>query len=252
MFALALAALALQPPAPAAREPILPEPPEEMIDFLGRRSLCTAFVGGDEPEDPPTRHYRNAERARLQCSRIAGEERHFRERYAGRADVMAWLDRDPERFNLGRDAGMIVAFANDGPPPADVRRVEQRGLDLVSGAPYRVVVDADADGGRLTAITASYGAVPARTFYVDNRRITELDLQTLKVEVRAARPHDQLIIDLRFGHRRGYCADIGDDRPKLSVSFRRNDVTASAEDRANCGFRATDLDNARPRPARRR
>lgn len=251
MFALALAAIALQPPpAPGAREPILPEPPGEMIDFLGRRRLCAQLDLGGEPEEPRFHHYREVELARLQCNRIAGEERLYRERYAGRADVLVWLNRDPERFNLGRDAGMIMVSTWDGPPGGDARRVEQRGRDARSGAPYRVIVDADADGGRLTAITASFGTVPARTFYIDNRRITLLDLQSLAVAVRTVAPHEQLVVLLRFGYRRGYCADVGDDRPKLDLSFRPGEVTAQAEDRTNCGTGYIDLDNAAP--ARRR
>lgn len=220
-----LLALALQAsPAPDS------EPPEEMIDFLGRRRLCAEL-----PAPPERSDFQRSEERRLACASLAAEEARWRRRYRDDRAALAWLDRDPRDFRVPR----IVVSSWDGPPPAYVHRVELSGTETGGPAPFHLVIDSDSEAGAATLVTASYAGVPARSFRIANDRIPWLDLQSLRVSMGGGR--DYLHADLRFGHRRGYCGDEGDDRPRLILIFRRDRVTASADDRTNCASRAVPL-----------
>ena len=224
---LLLAVLLLAQPA-AGAEPA--PPPTEMVDFLGRRRLCLELPA---PAERSAAY--QAEARRLACARIASAARRWRDHYRGNAAALAWLDRDPRDFRI---PGIIMVRSGDGPPGAYVHRMEWTGTENGGPAPFRLSIDSDAENGAATFITASFGGVPARTFRVDNARFPWLDLQS----VNAALGSDLLRVEIRFGYRRGYCADQdGDDRPRLTVRFARDRVTASFEDRTNCEVRNVDL-----------
>jgi hypothetical protein len=226
---LLLAALMLaQPVAAPDPEP----PPTEMIDFLGRRRLCLEL-----PAPAERNAYDQSEGRRLACASIGSEERVWRDHYRGNAEVLAWLDRDPRGFQVPQ---IMVSF--DGPPPAYVHRIELSGTDSGGQAPFHLIIDSDAENGGATLFTASYGDAPAHTFRIDNARFPWLDLQSVVTGLRARPPSEYLLVELRFGYRRGYCAiGGGDDRPHLMIRFASDRVTASFEDRTNCAIRSVDL-----------
>lgn len=226
-MALLLAALLLAQPA-AAPDPV--PPPEEMIDFLGRRRLCLELPAPSER----TNHHQSEWR-RLACSSLASEERAWREHYRGNPAVLGWLDRDPRDFQV---PGVIVVRSWDGPPGAYVHRMEWTGTENGGPAPFRLSIDTDSESGAATSITASFGDAPARTLRIDNARFPWLDLQSAS----AALGSGILRVDIRFGYRRGYCAHRDeDDRPRLTIRFARDRVGASFEDATNCTFRNVDL-----------
>jgi hypothetical protein len=223
MFALALLALLPQPPA-AAPEPA--PPPEEMIDFLGRRRLCLELA-------PPAERnaFEQAEGRRLACDALPSEERHWRDHYRGNVEVSAWLDQDPRNFRLP----VISVSGYDGPPAAYVHRMEWTGTESRGPAAFHLAIDTDAENGAATLFTASYGDVPARTFRIDNARFPWLDLQSVTAHLGSGGARDYLHVDIRFGYRRGYCALLDeDDRPRLSIVFHQDRVSASYQDRTNC------------------
>lgn len=206
-----------------------PPPPEEMIDFLGRRRLCIEL-----PAESERSAAERAEWRRLACASLASEEARWRERYRRDADARAWLDRDPRDFRV---TGSIVVSSWDGPPGAYVHRMEWTGTEEGGPASFRLVIDTDAENGAATVFTASYADLPARTFRIDNARFPWLDLQSVHAALGSRAPRDELHVDLRFGYRRGYCPDAdADDRPRLTILFRRDRIAASYEDRTNCGF----------------
>jgi hypothetical protein len=221
-----LAALLIAQPAPA---PDAEPPPQEMIDFLGRRRLCLELP----PAAERSAAYQ-AEARRLACASLPSEERSWRDHVRGNAGALAWLDRDPRDFQM---PGIMVR-SWDGPPGAYVHRMEWTGTENGGPAPFHLSIDSDTDNGAATLVTAAFGDVPARSFRVDNGRFPWLDLQS----VRAAQSGDLLRVEIRFGYRRGYCADVGrDDRPLLTIRFARARVTAAFEDRTNCGTRTVSL-----------
>jgi hypothetical protein len=222
---LLLAALLLVQPAAAPDAP----PPEAMVDFLGRRRLCLEL-----PALEQRNAYEQSESRRLACTSLAAEEREWRERYRGRADALAWLNRDPRDFRMP----VITVRSGDGPPGAYVHRMEWTGTENGGPAQFHLGIDSDAEQGAATLITASYGDVPARTFRIDNARFPWLDLQS----ARASLEPDLLRVEIRFGYRRGYCAALDeDDRPRLTIRFARDRVSASFEDRTNCAVRNVDV-----------
>ncbi|HYJ52284.1 MAG TPA: hypothetical protein VEW04_03845, partial [Allosphingosinicella sp.] len=193
------------------------DPPQETIDFFGRRKLCA--------EMGPEEHWREGERRearRLACDRLPAEERDIRARYADSPAVIAWLSRDPHDFRLG----VVMVSSWDGPPPALVRRVEQTGVAMQSGDPYRLVMEDDGRGE--TRITASYGDLQPRTFVLDNGPFPQIDLASAIVMLGTRAPRDGLIVRLRYGYIRGYCSLVieEDDRPKLSIDFGREAIEA--------------------------
>jgi len=222
-FPLAFLAL-LSQPAPVATE--LPPPPEEMIDFLGRRRLCH-----DLPASAERNLAEQAEGRRLACDALPSEERHWRDHYRGNATVTAWLDQDPFNFRLP----VISVSGWDGPPPAYVHRMEWTGTESGGPASFHLVIDTDAENGAATLFTASYDDVPARTFRIDNGHFPWLDLQSVTAHLGSRGARDYLDVDIRFGYRRGYCALFDeDDRPRLAIVFHRDRVSASYQDRTNC------------------
>ncbi len=214
-------------------QPVIPPdaaaPPEEMVDFLGRRRLCLALQAPDQRNV-----HEQSESRRLACASLAAEERVWRDRLRGNANGLAWLDRDARDFRL---PGMTVRSGN-GPPGAYVHRMEWNGTENGGPAQFHLSIDSDAELGAATWISASYGDAAARTFRIDNARFPWLDLQS----VRAALGDDMLRIDIRFGYRRGYCGELDeDDRPNLTIRFTRDRVRATFEDRTNCAIRNVDL-----------
>jgi hypothetical protein len=234
MILLLLAAQAAAPPLdnPHFRN----DPPVEMVDFLGRRRLC-AELG--EPADRDAGDRQEAER--LQCAALPAEEHDWRARYAGDADVLRWLDRDPLGFHLNE----VLVSVWHGPPGALPMWIEQRGVDARSGQPYHIIVDAGANGGRSTRITASYASHAERSFTVDNARVPRLDLQSLQLMLGTHAGRDEFHVIIRYGYFRGYC-QIGeeDDRPLLQLVFLADGVSGYRTDRTNCESTGSDLPDA--------
>jgi len=230
-----LAAVSLHPEDPTYN---WPEPPEEMVDFLGRRRLCLELP---EPADRLAGDER--EWARLNCTSLPEEERTWRTRYQSNADVRRWLDQDPRRFHLPS----IWVSGYDGPPDGDATRLEISGVSFEDGSPFRVAVDRGAGNGRFTTFAVSFADVPARTFAIENARFPGLDLQSMMVFYGRPSPNERLLVKLRFGYPRGYCA-VGqeDDRPELSIGFSRTEIDGDYLDRTNCGSSYVDLENATP------
>jgi hypothetical protein len=224
-----VAFLALQAAAPASDDFSRTEvPPTEMIDFLGRRRICTEQSEGGGETSPW-----------LRCASLPAEERAWRARSVGNAAALRWLDLAPRRFRLNE----VVVSSWHGPPPAEPRRVEQSGTEYRTGEPYRLLIDSEADGGRSTRITASFANLPIRTFTIDNADIPFLDLQTLRVNLGTQR--GRLSVRLRYGDPRGYCAaGDQDDRPELSIVFDREEIHADRQDMANCRGEWTALPDA--------
>jgi hypothetical protein len=233
MLPLLLAVLAqtLATPLPPGEGDTLADngPPIEMIDFLGRRRLC-ADADGDA-----------AERERLHCAALAGEERGWRTRFAGDTRALRWLDQAPLEFRM--ELRLIVTF--DGPEPARPRRTEQSGTDG-EGRHYRLTIDAEADGGRSTRIAAAYDGWPERSFTLSNRAFPLIDLQSLEVGVQLLADDRSFRVELRYGHRRGYCGELGDDREQVTVGFGQIRVSGYATLRTNCQRVYTDIGNFTP------
>jgi hypothetical protein len=227
---LLLAALLL---AQTAAAPDPASPPTEMIDFLGRRRLCLELPPPAERND-----YQQAEWRRLACASIAAEESGWRYHYRGNAAATAWLDRDPRDFRV---PGIMVS-GYDGPPAPYIHRIDLSGTDNGGQTPFHLSIDSDAENGGATLFTASFGDVPERSFRIDNTHFPWLDLQSVRTALRGRPPSGYLRVELRFGYRRGYCA-VGDedDRPRLTLGFAGDRVTASYEDRTNCALRHVDL-----------
>ena len=217
-----------------------PDPPTDMVDFLGRRRLC-AQLG--RPEDRAASD--RAEAERLRCAGLPEEERIWRGRYAENAAVRAWLDLDPIRFSLNQ----ITISAWHGPPPALPRRIEQNGVDVRTNEPYRLVVEDTAAANSMTRITASFAGLAPRNFTLDNTHFPLLDLQSLTVALgRRGDRGSLLYVILRYGYPLGYCA-MGDqdDRPEVSIVFERERIRASRSQTVNCVTNWTEFSDAAAR-----
>jgi len=204
------------------------DPPTEMIDFLGRRMLCAQ--GAEETA-----------RRRLRCRALDGEERAFRQRFAGDAQAVRWLDQPPLQFHLRRR--FVSVF--DGPTPVQPRRMEQTGVDS-NGRGYRIVIDAEADRGSSTRISASYDGWPERSFPLSNRLFPDVDIQSVTVSTYDPPPRRAILIEFSYGEDRSYCGTQGDNRPDVTVLFERGRVRAQGHPRTNCSHETVSIDeNAR-------
>lgn len=233
--------LAVQAAEPSASDLLnWPDPPTEMVDFLGRRRLC-AVLG--EPEDRASSD--RTEAIRLRCESLPDEERAWRARYADNAAVRAWLDLDPIRFRLNQ----VVINSWHGPPEALPRRIEQQGVDARTGEPYRLVIESAAAVDGTTRITASFAGLAPRSFTLDNARFPLLDLQSLLVALgRRGERGELLYVMLRYGYPLGYCSlSDADDRPQVSIAFERERISASRPETINCETSWTELPDAAAR-----
>ena len=215
-----------------------PEPPEDMVDFLGRRRLCL-----DVPEASRRSPGDRREWARLSCATLPQEEAGWRSRYASDDNARRWLDLDPQEFHMPT----ILVSGYDGPPGANIRQIVLEGRAFDTGLPLRLSVDRDARDGRYTIFTVTFADVTPRSFAVDNERFPYIDLQSVRVAFGRARPNEQVIVELKFGYPRGYCSvNEEDDRPTLTIRFDRSETEASYQDRVNCRTDHEDLPNALP------
>ena len=207
------------------------DPAHELIDFLGRRRICAE---GAEPEERPL----------LRCSALADEERAWRARYAGDEDTLRWLDQAPHLFRI--EPRLWVTF--DGPVTVQANIVEQNGTDE-RGRRYRLSIDRDADGGRSTRITASYGRWPARSFTLSNNAFPLIDLQSLEVGSSSFPSDPYLNVRLSYSYSRRYCDPFNHrQRPEVNVTFKSNRVHASNTQYLNCDrIEAPVADAAPPR-----
>ena len=223
-------------------------PPEDMIDFLGRRKECADLApeAGEALPAPPPGSWREW----LRCETLSAEEQALRRRYGSDTRAIAFLNKAPSDFR----SEAITVHTYDGPPPARVEHAEQRGVDADGRIPWRMVLDREAAEGRATAVTVSWGSYPGRTIYLDNQMFPWLDLSSAWVAIRG-RPEEALNIEMRYGAVRGWCGDVDrDDRSRVSVSFTPEGVQVSRQDRTNCNSNYEELrasDFAEPPPARR-
>ena len=233
-FALLAALMAGHPVDPSLD---WPQPPEEMVDFLGRRRLCL-----DIPEPADRDPFDEEEWLRLSCSTLQREDGEWRSRYASDPDVRRWLDQDPRRFRLPQ----ILISPYHGPPPADIRHVVLDGRARDTQAAFRLSIDAEASSNGHTTFTASFADLPPKTFRIENARFPALDLQSTTVTFGRTTPNERLIVMINFGHVRGYCGldDDEDDRPRLNILFTRTEAAAAYQDRTNCRSSYRELSNA--------
>lgn len=251
----ALAALLVSPavghapvPDPEAQRRLeLGEPPGDMIDFLGRRRECAERAPRPGEPRPPETDLRHAW---LRCGDLAREEDGLRRRYAEHAVAMAYLDQAPSEFELGR----IFALSRHG-PPAIVERSEFSGTDLSGRVRWTLEVDGRADGGRATSVTVSWGEHPRRTIYLDNIALPYLDTFPEAVELIVDPDEGRLMVELKYGFRRGWCGNIDpDDRPTVSIQFWRERIAVYVHDMANCAsdsYEEVDADRLRHPPSGR-
>jgi hypothetical protein len=234
-FLLALLAQTVAPPLVNPSDTTLPprdlgfnDPPIELIDFLGRRKRCA--------EGRMTSEWS----ALLRCAALPGEERAFRSRFAGDANALRWLDQAPLAFRMSER--LIARF--DGPTRTRPRSAAQSGVDE-SGRLYRLTIDARADAGRSTRISASYDGGPEHSFTLSNRAFPLIDLRSLAVGAYTIPGHRRLEVELHYGYARGYCGEIGeDDRPKVRISFERTRVHGTDTRRDNCQRLYVEIENA--------
>lgn len=237
---LLLAAFAAVPAAAAldikaAQPQLAPEPPEDMIDFLGRRRECSKLAPepGEVLPPPPVGSWEEW----LRCEALPAEEEALRRRYKGHSFATGLLNQPPGDFHFDR----IFIESYHGPLPADVQQVEQRGVDSSGRVPWRMVLDDKAAGGRATAITVSWGNHPSRTIYLDNRTFPWLDLKSAWVALGEA-PDEHLMLVMRYGARRGWCgAREEDDRSRVSIHFTLQRIEVFRNDRTNCNIESDDL-----------
>ncbi|HYD13912.1 MAG TPA: hypothetical protein VEC11_13770 [Allosphingosinicella sp.] len=195
------------------------DPPIEMIDFLGRRYECAH------------RGIPTAERRRLRCAALPGEERALRARFANDADALRWLDQAPLEFRMEPRVAMTL----DHTEPTLPHRIEQSGVDE-TGRAYRLTIDTMGDGGRLTRIAVAYDGWPERSFALSNRSFPLLDMETLQVRILPVPNDRRFHVRVRYGCPRDYCGEIGetDNRPQVQISFERGRVRGSDGRRDNC------------------
>ncbi len=212
----------------AAQAPRLEgEEPEEMIDFLGRRSECpdhAADEAGAQSEDSKY-HW-----DRLSCATLVAEEAIFRAKYAMAPDVIAMLD-DKERV-IRRDALLMSA---DGIAGAETRYVEQTGTDASGQHEYRLVADARVLDGAQTRITVFINGKETGSVLLANRLFERLDLQTLRTNYDVQAGRHWLQVTANYGWPREYCYQNHDARPLLSFFFSGSDEpSVSRQGFVNC------------------
>jgi hypothetical protein len=233
-LALSFAVLAVAGPATAtAAQPEAPRaetagPPEAMIDFLGRRRECAELAAA--PGEPVTVPEDRLEW--LRCDALAAEEIALRRQFAADASALVYLDQAPEDFEL--ESTQIHSY--HGPPRANVSRIELSGTDQTGRVRWQLAADSQADGGRATSISVSWGTHRARTIRLDNGRVPRLDVASVWVAVGSGPGSDELNLEMRFDFPRDWCGDIDrDDRPRLSIIFTAEAARAFRQDRTNCG-----------------
>ena len=227
-------------PSAAGASDVIEEvvPPEEMIDFLGRRQLCHELREEGPPRTDDRARVMMEELERLECSGLPAEEKLLRSKFAADAAAIAWLNGDPATFKIGR----IVAMLYHGPPPVRPHRIEQRGTDHRGEARYHLLVDTRAEGGRSTTVTAAYGDVPSRTITLSNERFPHIDARSISAAVETRAPRAGMRVTIRHGYLRGYCGFVEeDDRPKIALTFEATEVTGSYTDMTNCRAESVEL-----------
>lgn len=225
------------------------DPPEDMIDFLGRRKECADFAPelNEALPAPPAGSWREW----LRCDTLGAEEQALRRRYGSDRQAIAFLNQAPRDFRLQT----IIVNTYDGPPPGKVEHAEQRGFDSDGRISWQMILDRKAAEGRATAVTVSWGSYPSRTIYLDNQMFPWLDLTSAWVAIRE-RPYEALSIEIRYGPYRGWCGDTDrDDRSRVDISFKPNSADVSRQDRANCNVNYEEVEAsafAAPPPTLRR
>lgn len=210
------------------------EPPEFLIDLLGRRSLCLRLQSSNG-DKPPVENADGEEWIARGCGTVAAEEAALRKAHREEPDVLLWLDQDSRKFKLG---GVRVTF--DGPRSVDAHRVEQAGVDPLTNIAFRVRLESDATKG-LTRVTAQIGKV-SRTILISDRRYPGLDQNSLRVGFGPRTRTEYLTFELHYGFDRPYCWEGKDTRPSLSIHVSRDGSLAGyRQQNINCSLDAEEL-----------
>ena len=222
--------------APAA------EPPEDIVDFLGRRAQCLRLgVGRDRAApEPGTRYHRIWQR--YACDRIGAEEELLRRRHAGDATYIAALNRNERRFNLGQ---IIVTSYELGGPALEAMELRARDVERQRG--IRLNFDTTAEAGRATRISASVDGAPLGEVLLDNRRFEYIDIRTA---LPFFTPVGGLGISLRYGDPQPWCFVNDDGRPTLDIDFRDGRPSASRLRYINCVGEREEIPPEELRPIR--
>lgn len=198
--------------------------PGPVLDFLGRRRICSGLEGNSGREAEDRRHF-------LSCATLPAEEARWRQLATGDTAVEAALSQDPRDYRIPR----FVSRFDGEPPNVQVRRWTQEGIELTTGQPVSVIIETPASERPVIQITASWGDVPARTIHIPAADLPGLDLSTVSLWLRPAGEHAGLSITARFGRHRGYCWNgSADDRPEVNLFFTRTHVSASRQGWTEC------------------
>jgi hypothetical protein len=216
---------------PSAAE-VVPEPPEDMIDFLGRRRECSEAAPALEGGIPPAGSWLEW----LRCGELAAEEQVLRQQYAGDRTAMAYLDQEPEEFQLER-----FIFYTDGWPLGLVDVVDQSGTDFSRSVQWRAHLSRLAHNGTATLVRVSWGRHPPRSIYLKHADFPHLDLASLSTFMDPRDINEGLLLELRFDARRGWCGGSfdNDDRPRVAIAFSSDNIRVSRQLGTNCnaGYR---------------
>jgi hypothetical protein len=202
-----------------------------VIDFLGRRKLCQDLQDDDRASTLEARRVRG-------CATLVAEERRWRQVYFDNAPVMAWLNDDPAEFKLNT----ISVETWDGPPPIRTNRLELAGTDANGKTPVSVSITTDSNGRNWIRITVSWGDVAPRTIQLPASDFPEFDPSSALIALRPSGPHESLSLRISYGWWRGYCGSLDeDDRPRISMTFTRTNVTGRRRAMTNCNLNYSDL-----------
>jgi hypothetical protein len=206
------------------------EPPEDMIDFLGRRRECRSI--DPDRESGSRRAIEERESRWFGCGRLARDEAALRARYASLPRALDWLDLPPGKY----EPPWIVAHSYHGPPPVRVKAVELRGTDETGAISYRVSGVLGEGAVPSTRLTVSFGSGSERILHLPARLFPWVDLTSLWAAIDPDPERRQMIVQLRYGQFRGWCGHVDrDDRPGVSVVLAPDGITSvSREIMTNC------------------
>lgn len=205
-----------------------PEPPAEMIDFLGRRQQCAGLgeIAASDRSDRET-----ARLSWLRCGELGAEESGFKRRFSTDPSALMWLDQSPSDFKLDR-----VTFDVSHVPLPTLTRVLQEGVDVGGTVQWHAAVDRTVSAGSSTAIVISWNNYGSLTLVIPNTELPQLDLAGLQIRAEASPYRDLFVLRIPYGFESGWCGDfiLDDDRPHLSITVDEGELTAYRTKMTNC------------------
>jgi hypothetical protein len=212
----------------------LPEPPQDIVDFLGRRAECLMLRDGWGGAVPPQGDQDHEAWRRYECEGITEEEAVLRRRHGGDPTYIAALDRNPRRFQ----PGMITVTSYEFGGPL-IEAMELRAVDPQRQRQIRLAFDKHAAGSRATRVSAFIDGVHVGDVMLDNRRFEDIDLQTA---ISYFTSSGGIGVSLRYGFPRPWCFENDDGRPMVDLVFE-DDGRVSASQRlfVNCRGNSEDI-----------